>query len=70
MFMPRSTALTGRLVASALNPAMSRWLVGFPRSWDECSPDFEDWLTVQELIIVGAFEATEIPSLPKSPPSS
>jgi len=36
-----------------LDAAFSRWLMGFPESWDEASPNFQDWQSVQELIALG-----------------
>ena len=34
--LKRSPGLTG--LASALNPELSRWLMGFPREWLKCGP--------------------------------
>jgi hypothetical protein len=45
-----SPAETASSVASALNPAMSRWLQGFPKTWDSLSPNYDAWLAVQETI--------------------
>ena len=36
-----------------LDPAFSRWLMGFPAVWDEASPDSGDWQSVQEQIAMG-----------------
>jgi hypothetical protein len=33
---------------SALNPAMSRWLQGYPATWDELSPFWKEWALVQQ----------------------
>jgi hypothetical protein len=38
-----SHAWTASGGASALNPAMSRWLMGYPALWDLTSPGWEDW---------------------------
>jgi len=50
-----STAGTGKSGGSVLNPAMSRWLMGYPRSgatpgWDNSSPGWSSWVTVQKLL--------------------
>lgn len=44
---PSSHAATGSYAASALNPAMSRWLMSFPKTWDRSSPNWSEWESVQ-----------------------
>ena len=34
-----------------LDAAFSRWLMGFPATWDEASPSYQSWLDVQEAIV-------------------
>jgi hypothetical protein len=46
------TAVSG---GSVLNPAMSRWLMGYPQGrttpgWDTCSPGWKEWATVQRVL--------------------
>lgn len=57
-----SPAATTNTAASALNPAMSRWLQGFPKTWDEKSPNYEAWLSVQEAIAQAGSGAMETAS--------
>jgi hypothetical protein len=36
-----------------LDAAFSRWLMGFPATWDEASPKYQSWCEVQERIALG-----------------
>ena len=43
-----SSAPTGNTGGSALNPAMSRWLQGFPAAWDRAAPGWSEWALWQQ----------------------
>jgi hypothetical protein len=60
---PDATARAESTTAACpLNPAMSRWLQGYPATWDAASPNFAAWLAVQERIASADFEDTATPS--------
>lgn len=60
-----STASTANRGAYQLNASFSRWLMGFPATWDEASPKFSDWRDVQERIARGDCADMETQSCPK-----
>jgi hypothetical protein len=53
---PSSHAGTANCVESlTLNPGFSRWLMGYRQDdlthgWDTCSPDWQSWATVQQML--------------------
>lgn len=46
----RSSAETASCAGLVLNPAMSRWLQGYPPSWDRNSPGWQEWQSLQDAI--------------------
>ena len=53
---------TSTAAESVLSPVHSRWLMGFPATWDSASPFFKEWCEVQERIKERGLKPTEIPS--------
>jgi hypothetical protein len=47
---PSSPAETTNPAASVLNPAMSRWLMGFRSTHDTLSPGWSSWVLMQKLL--------------------
>lgn len=54
-----STAETKK--SGVLDPAFSRWLQGFPSSWDQASPGFKEWQSSQDAIALDASKPTATP---------
>ena len=53
------TAKTAKPAASqALNPAFSRWLQGYPSSWDQASPGYDAWQKMQDAFASGGCAGT------------
>ncbi len=66
-----STSAPGAMALSrVLDAAYSRWLMGFPSAWDEASPNFAAWQSVQELIATGGCADMATPLFPPSPQDS
>lgn len=55
---PAPTVSVGR---PALNPAHSRWLQGYPASWCEASPHWQQWQEAQAVIVSFACAGMETP---------
>ncbi len=59
---PSSPAATAGSAGMALNPGMSRWLMGIPSVWDHWSPCWSSWATTQPLLAVLSARRSEAAS--------
>ena len=53
-----------------LDASFSRWLMGYPETWDKASQHYDDWQKAQEEIASGGSKATATPSSRRSRRSS
>lgn len=47
---PSTSSPVGTARRGVLNPAHSRWLMGYPASWDRCSPFWCEWELIQNAL--------------------
>lgn len=47
---PSTSSPAGTARRGVLNPALSRWLLAYPKMWDRCSPYWQSWVTIQKLL--------------------
>jgi hypothetical protein len=50
---PSASPPAGTAKSGVLNPAHSRWLQGFPATWDHCSPGWKAWTLIQSALLEG-----------------
>jgi hypothetical protein len=48
--MASTSSTAGTAKRGVLAPEFSRWLMGFPSSWDQASPGYEAWQKMQDAI--------------------